>query len=161
MTRRRLIFCLIAFLFVTLSLLFFAQIHSTTIQRFAPFYSQSVPSSNTSTEKEYLIGSNCYLTESVEIIETCRKCTAFERRSQAIGCSPSGFKELVLCSTSQTKTFRSCPIPANIQKHQFWLFEFVIFLIGLASIATVHYRQKTLDKQMVEKIKRQIGENDQ
>lgn len=160
MTRRRLIFCLIAFLFITLSLLFFAQIHLTTIQQFAPFY-QNLPSSNTTMEKVQLTGSTCYLTESVEIIEACRKCTSFERRSQAVGCSPSGFKELVLCSTSKTQTYRSCPIPINIQRHQFWMFEFVIFLIALASIANVHYRQKVLDKQMVEKIKRQIGESDQ
>lgn len=167
MTRRRLIFCLTAILLVTLSIVFFAQLRLTTIQQLTPFnplkFSSSSSSSfaNNSIEKQQLTISTCHQAEPVEILELCRKCTPFERRWQPTVCSPGGYKELVLCSTSKTQTFRSCPIPANIQKHQFWMFEFVIFLMALASIAGVHYRQKMLDKRMVEKIKRQIGESEQ
>lgn len=162
MTRRRLIFSLIAFLFITLSIIFFAQLRLTNIQQFTPFYSlksSSSSSSSSSNNTIELTTSTCHQTEPVEILETCRKCTPFDRRSQSSICSSSGYKELVLCSTSKTQTFRSCPIPANIQKHQFWMFEFVIFALALISMASVHYRQKLLDKQMVEKIKRQIGES--
>jgi hypothetical protein len=158
-TRRRLIVGVFAVLFVTLSIIFITQLHSTLMGRVVPSYYQfSV--SNTSTNNEQPT-STCYLSEPVDVITLCQKCTSYERRSKSAGCSPTGYRETVLCSKSNIKTARSCPVPINIQKQHFWLFEGFIFLIGLFSMASVHSRQKTLDKQMVEKIKRQIGENEE
>ena len=158
-TRRRLIFGLLAFLLVTLSILFLARSHSAVIRRVVPSY-YPLSSSNISIEKDQQT-STCHLTESVQIVTACQKCTSYERRSQAAGCSPSGYKELVRCTKSNIQTYRSCPIPMQIQKQHFWLFEGMIFLIGLMAMAYVQSRQKTLDKQMVEKIRRQIGESDE
>lgn len=148
-TRRRLIVFLFAVLFVILSILFFSRI--------IPSYSK-YPSIETEDTKEI---NQCYLTEPVDIITLCEKCTSYERRVKSKACAPSGYKETVLCSKSNIQTIRSCPVPIFIQRQHFWLFEGFTFIIGLLAIFTVQSRQKTLDKQMVEKIKRQIGENDE
>ncbi|CAF3430628.1 unnamed protein product [Rotaria sp. Silwood1] len=148
-TRRRIIFFLFAFFFVILSLLFFARI----IPSYSKFTSLEI------NDKQQI--SECYLTEPIDILTLCQKCTSYEVRSKANGCLPTGFKEIVLCSKSNIKTARSCQIPIHVQKKHFWLFEIFMFILGLFAIANVHLRQKVLDKQMVEKIKRQIGENDE
>ncbi|CAF3722766.1 unnamed protein product [Rotaria sordida] len=145
-TRRRLIFGLVALFFVTISVLFIAHLQSTVLGRVVTSY-YSISSSNISTDKEQQI-STCYLTEPIDIITYCQKCTSFERRSKAIGCLPTGYREFIVCSKSNIKTLRSCPIPIHIQKQNFWLFEGIILSIGLLSIASVQSRQKTLDKQM-------------
>lgn len=155
-TRRRLIFSLLAFLFVIISIVFIAQLRSTVILSFYQFSS----SSNISIDKDQQI-STCYLTETVTIVAICQKCTSYDHRSNANGCSPSGYREFVLCSNSKIKTYRSCPMPEQIQKQHFWIFEGFILFLGLLSLASVFSRQKTMDKQMVEKIKRQIGESEE
>jgi hypothetical protein len=148
-TRRRIIIFFFAFLFVILSILLFGRI--------IPSYSNY---SSLNIEDQQLT-SDCYLTEPVDTIALCQKCTSYERRSKAIVCLPTGYREIVLCSKSNIKTARSCAIPLYIQSQHFWLFEGIIFILGLVAIASVHSRQKILDKQMVEKIKRQIGESDE
>lgn len=157
-TRRRLIFGLAALVFVTISLLFIVHLHSKVLGRdFSSYY--TMPSSTNITDQEEK-PSTCYLTEPIDIIGYCHKCTPYEQRSKATGCSPTGYKETVLCSKSNIKTSRSCPVPSHIKKQKFWIFEGIMLLICVLSIASVQSRQKALDKQMVEKIKRQIGETD-
>jgi hypothetical protein len=148
-TRRRLIIFLCAVFFVILSVLFFGRI--------IPSYSNY---SSLKTEDEQQT-SECYLTEPVDIIGICEKCTSYQRRSKVNTCLPTGYREIVLCLKSNIKTARSCQIPVYIQRQHFWLFEIFIFILGLFAIASVQSRQKTLDKEMVEKIKRQIGESDE
>lgn len=148
-TRRRLLFFLLAVCFVTISIFFFARI--------APSYSQ-YPSIQ---KEEVQTINECYLTEPVEIITLCEKCTAYERRSKPKVCLPTGFKEVVLCSKSNVKTIRSCQIPIHVQRKTFWLFEGVMLLVALFAVVNVHFRQKTLDKQMIDRIRRQIGEDDE
>jgi hypothetical protein len=148
-TRRRLIIFLFAILFVILSILF--------VGRIIPSYSTY---SSIKTEDKQEIN-QCYLTESVDILTLCQKCTSYERRVQANACLPTGYKEIVLCSKSNIQTVRSCQIPIHIQRQHFWLFEGCTLVLGILAIVSVQSRQKFLDKQMVEKIKRQIGENDE
>ncbi|UJR26765.1 hypothetical protein I4U23_008080 [Adineta vaga] len=148
-TRRRLIFFIFAVCFVILSVLFFGRI--------VPSYSRQT---SVKIEDEQQI-SECYLNEPVDVIGTCQRCTSYQRRSKANACLPTGYREIVLCSVSNVKTARSCQKPIHIQRQQFWLFECSMFILGLLAIVTVQSRQKTLDKQMVEKIKKQIGEADE
>jgi len=152
-TRRRLIVCVTAILFLIISILFIAHLHSKINSSILSYYTLS--SSNISIDKDQQI-STCYLTEPVDILTLCGKCTSYEQRSKAVGCSPTGYREFVLCSKTDIKTYRSCQVPSHIQKQHFWIFEGFIFLIGLFAITNVYSRQRTLDKQMVEKIKRQI-----
>jgi hypothetical protein len=158
-TRRRLIFCFFGFLIVIISILFFTHLNSTVIGRVVPLFHQS-SSSNVSIDKDQP-ASTCYVTEPVEILSSCQKCTSYDHRSEAVGCSTSGYKEFILCTNTKTQTYRSCPVPPHIQKQHFWLFEGVIFLVGILALVSVQSRQKTLDKQMVEKIKKQIGDSDE
>jgi hypothetical protein len=148
-TRRRIIVFISASFFVIISLLFFGRI--------IPSYSAN---SSFKTEETQQI-SECYLTEPTDVLTLCQKCTSYERRLKANVCSPTGYKEIVLCSKSNIKTARSCQIPIYVQRKHFWFFEGFVFILGLFSIASVQSRQKTLDKQMSEKIKRQIGEADE
>ncbi|CAF3243686.1 unnamed protein product [Rotaria socialis] len=148
-TRRRLLFFLFAILFVILSILFFARI--------VPSYSKHSSMKNSDEQ----LTSECYLSEPVDVLTLCQKCTLYERRSKAKACLPTGYKELILCSKSNIKTIRSCPMPIHVQRQNFWLFESVMFIFALFAMANVNFRQKTLDKQMIERIKRQIGENDE
>ena len=152
-TRRRLIVILSAVVVVTVSLLFIAHLRSNLIRHVLPSY-YSVTAGNVST-------SSCFLSEPVESLSSCDACTPYERRAQASFCSPTGYKQLVLCTTSKVKSSRSCPIPAAVLTKQFWVFEGVLCLVALLAMLGVHSRQKALDKQMVEKIKRQIGENEE
>ena len=149
-TRRRIIVLISALFFVTISLLFFGRI--------IPSYSNY--SSSSKIEEKAQI-SECYLTETADVLTLCQKCTSYERRLQPNACLPTGYREIVLCSKSNIKTARSCQIPIRIQTQHFWLFEGFVFIIGLFAIASVQSRQKTLDKQMSEKIKRQIGESEE
>lgn len=147
-TRRRIIVFLCTVLFVILSIAVFARI----IPSYSNYSAKSI---------EIPEASECYLTEPNDILTLCQKCTSYERRSQAYACALTGYKELVLCSKSNIKTSRSCPIPINIQRQHFWLFEGFMLFLAVFAILNVNSRQKALDKQMIERIKRQIGENDE
>jgi hypothetical protein len=149
LTRRRIIVFLSAVSFVILSLLFFSRI--------IPSYSK-YPPINPEDQQET---SDCYLTEPVDVLTFCQKCTSYERRLNPNACSLTGYKESVLCSKSNLHTARSCRIPISVQRQHFWLFEGLTLILGMLAIANVQSRQKTLDKQMAEKIKRQIGESDE
>ena len=148
-TRRRLTILLLALLFVIVSILF--------LHRLKPSNRQYVSTSKNDQSQV----SNCHETEPSDIITLCQKCTSYERRFQAEACSLTGYKEVVLCSTSNIQTARSCGIPGYVRTHQFWYFEGFVFLVALLAIASVHSRQKTLEKLLVEKIRRQIGESDE
>ena len=149
LTRRRIVVFLCAVLFVSISLLFF--------NRIIPSYKRYPP---VKPEDQQEI-SDCYLTEPTDVLTFCQKCTSYERRANPNACLPTGYKESVLCSKSNIHTSRSCQIPISIQRQHFWLFECCTFVVAILAIASVQSRQKTLDKQMVEKIKKQIGESDE
>lgn len=148
-TRRRLIIFFLALFFVLISVLFF--------HRVIPSYSNYSPVKPDEIQEI----NQCYLTEPIDVITLCQKCTSYERRVQSKACLTTGYKETVLCSKSNIQTIRSCQIPISIQRKHFWLFECFTFILAIGAILTVQSRQKTLDKQMVEKIRRQIGENDE
>jgi len=154
-TRRRLIFTLLSILLVTLSLLFAAHVRTNFIQRALPSMTISNNLSSIGEQKT----STCHQSEPFEIINPCDKCSSYEATLLPMICKSTGHKDLVLCTKSNVKTYRSCPIPKDVQKRHFWMFETFVFIVALISIASVQSRQKILDKQMVDKIKRQIGEN--
>ena len=151
-TRRRLVFSIVAFLLVSFSFIFATQLRSTNdLHR---------PSTDDTINGSTNNGSTCYLTEPVEVITLCEPCSSYERRSKAVTCASTGYRQLVLCSKSNIKTYQSCPVPDYVHKRHFWMFETFVFLVALSSITSVRLRQKTLEKQLVDKIKRQIGESD-
>lgn len=159
LTRRRFIICAIATLFLTISILFIARLHSMFIMTTMSSMHSSTPSNISTIDDQQKYP--CYLTETVDVVDSCTKCSAFNIRSKAMGCSPTGFRESVFCPQSNIKVYRTCPVPLYVQKERFWYFEGAMFCISLLSIISVYWRQKTLDKQMIERIKRQIEISDE
>jgi hypothetical protein len=157
LTRRRLIYSLVGIFIITVVLLLFAHSQTTLITHVLPLY-HPVMSTNMTSNNEPI--SSCHISEPFEIIAPCEKCTSYERKFQATVCSTTGFKQGVLCSKSNIKTSRSCPKPIDIERQEFWLFECFVVILAVLSIVSVRSRQRTLDKQMAEKIKRQIGDNE-
>lgn len=150
-TRRRLLFLLIALISISLSILFLRHFIPQSRTKFR----------QTIDQKNQRLSSDCYRTEPTDAITLCQKCTNFEFRFEDEACRPTGYKETVLCSTSNIQTSRSCPMPIEIKKKHFWIFESLMVMISLLAVASVHSRQKFLNKQMMEKIRRQIGEMEQ
>ena len=148
-TRRRLIIFLCAIAFVTLSIAFFG--------RLIPSY-YTHPSIKPEDRQPT---NRCDLTEPFDRLSLCQKCTSYESRSKVDTCLPTGYRETVLCSKTNVQTTRPCDVPVHIQTQRFWLFESVMVVVGLLAIASVQSRQKTLERQMVEKIRRQIGADDE
>ncbi|CAF1135797.1 unnamed protein product [Adineta steineri] len=153
-TRRRLIIFLAAILFVTISILFIVHIRSTTISQIIPSFTPTSSSINSTDEEKST--DKCYLNEPFDVLTSCRRCRSYEQRAHATDCLPTGYREFVFCSKSNIKVYRPCAIPIRIQKERFWYFEGIVFIIALLSTTSVYLRQKSLNKQMVEKIKRQI-----
>ena len=153
-TRRRLVFSTVAFLLVSFSFIFVTQFRSTT-----DLHRLSLEDTTNASLTNGQV-STCYLTEPIDVITLCEACSSYERRSKAVACASTGYRQLVLCSKSNIKTYQSCPVPDYVHKRHFWLFETLVFFVALSSITSVRLRQKTLEKQLVDKIKRQIGESD-
>ena len=148
-TRRRLIILLCAVAFVALSIAF--------LGRLTPSHSKQssiIPDERQPTNR-------CYLSEPFDRLSLCQKCTSYESRSKVDTCLPTGYRETVLCSKSNVQTMRPCDVPVHIQTQRFWLFESAMVVVGLLAIASVQSRQKTLERQLVEKIRRQIGADDE
>ena len=157
-TRRRIIFVFIAVFFVATGLSFIGQVHTIIIDRFVPSYRKNLlPNISIDNDEE---ANACHRIEPIDVLTLCQKCTSYELRSKAIGCSPTGYKQLVFCSKSNIKISRSCPIPIRTQRQHFWLFEGLMLFVGILAMGSVHSRQNTLSKQMIEKIKRQIEETE-
>ena len=154
-TRRRFILALAALLIVTISLLFIAHLRTNFIHHVL----QDEPRLDLQFANVSI--NDCHRTEPIDVISPCDKCNAYERQYLKSVCLSTGYKETVLCTKSNVKTFRSCPIPAHIQHTKFWYFESSMFIMALISMGCVQTRQKFLDRQMVEKIRRQIGEDEE
>ena len=53
--------------------------------------------------------------------------------------------------------FYSCPKLTAIEERNFWLFEMAAAFVGLGSWSIVHARQKILDRQLLDKVNKQIA----
>lgn len=68
----------------------------------------------------------------------------------------SDYKEKVECD-SGTLAYRACNKVGRIEERKFWMFEFVIFLMGGVSASVMFMRQKQLDHKMYQRLQRQIA----
>ncbi|CAF0769192.1 unnamed protein product [Adineta ricciae] len=129
LTRRRFIICATATLFLTVSIVFIARLQSMFIMTKMSSMHSSTPANMSTTDDQQRYP--CYLTETVDVVDSCTKCSAFNMRSKAMGCSPTGFRESVFCPQSNIKVYRACPVPIYIQKERFWYFEDLFLLLSL------------------------------
>ncbi|KAK7789976.1 hypothetical protein R5R35_006808 [Gryllus longicercus] len=104
------------------------------------------------------VTSDCILREEFSVVEPCHPCTDFEITSRSIGaCLPSHFKEVLKCSKTGTTVVRSCDKVTWLEERNFWLFEGLMFALGLVSSTIVYARQKILDHRMLRRIQRQLA----
>lgn len=154
-TRRRVIFALATVFVVTIVLLFFAQLRVNLIHHVLEKEMDLKATLNN------ISISDCYESEPFDIITSCSQCNAYERQYQKATCEKTDYKEGVMCTKSNIRTVRSCPVPIAVKHQKFWIFEGFMLFIAFVSIFNVSARQKYLDKQMVDKIRRQIGDDEQ
>ncbi|KAK3604669.1 hypothetical protein CHS0354_009281 [Potamilus streckersoni] len=102
-------------------------------------------------------GSNDSCPAGVErVLEECNKCLPLEMKMEISHCVSTGYSEKVKCQDGK-EINRSCIKNRTIQQREFWLFQLTTLLIGVASYGIVKYRQRKLDKLLMEKVNRQIG----
>ncbi|XP_041361168.1 protein JTB-like [Gigantopelta aegis] len=90
-------------------------------------------------------------------LDSCKKCSRKELRKLLPFCMETGYKQLVECDNGK-KLFRQCMITADIEARSFWIFEAVNIILAVSSYTFVHFRRRKLDKLMMDKINRQIGD---
>ncbi|PNF34632.1 hypothetical protein B7P43_G05866 [Cryptotermes secundus] len=101
---------------------------------------------------------NCWLYEESETVEACHPCTEFEIRSKSVGvCVPTYFKETLSCKLSGKVVSRRCDEVTWLDEHNFWLFEGLMFIVGVISTTFVFTRQTILDQRMLRRIQRQLA----
>lgn len=103
--------------------------------------------------------STCFQTEKYEIIKDCHPCTDFEIRSKSQGvCVHTHYKEVLRCLSGETVS-RSCDRVAWLDEKNYWTFEALLLVIGLASTSMSMLRQKALDRKTMLKIQRQLDQS--
>lgn len=101
---------------------------------------------------------NCWLHEEFEIVEVCHPCTDFEITSKSVGvCVPTHFKETISCKLSGKVVSRRCDRVTWLEERSFWMFEGLVFIVGVISTTAVFTRQKILDHRMLRRIQRQLA----
>ncbi|XP_067664754.1 uncharacterized protein [Haliotis asinina] len=89
-------------------------------------------------------------------LDVCKSCTRDELRRDVHYCHEKGYKLLIQCSDMRIM-YKGCDITPDDEQKQFWIFEGVCFVIGIASYLVVHHRRSMLDKMMMDKINKQIA----
>ncbi|XP_074651271.1 protein JTB-like [Tubulanus polymorphus] len=101
----------------------------------------------------------CWLHEQTQVLTNqCAPCTKLEMKMNMEPCKETGYKVPVICEKTG-KVFRSCQKPRDAKKEEmyFWIFEASTFVIGIVSYCVVRVRQRKLDKQLLDRINKQIS----
>lgn len=99
--------------------------------------------------------SMCWLNENHLVKEPCSPCSDFETAGhlQNSACQNTGYKELVRCEFSG-EVFRSCIVLND--SRSFWSFQFSTMLIGFVGYCLIQWRNRQLDRKMLERLRRQL-----
>ncbi|CAH2327346.1 JTB [Pelobates cultripes] len=100
------------------------------------------------------VRSQCWMTEEFTVASDCSICDPFQLKTNS-ECGVTGFIEQVKCTTIEKTVYKSCR-SALMEKLVFW--RFVASMIAAAVILTivVVFRQRTLDRNALEKVRKQI-----
>ena len=108
-------------------------------------------------KKKLSPGDKCWKTEPFEVEKECDLCTQEEIEKQSpVVCVAKGYKELVKCKKSGTRTNRSCDRVAWVEESKFWKFEAFFIFSSLVSGVALFVRQKQLDHRMYQRIQKQM-----
>ncbi|XP_065836882.1 protein JTB-like [Oscarella lobularis] len=88
-------------------------------------------------------------------IEECKACSKFQKKTNLEECGETGKHQLHNCNGK--KKFMSCNQVKVIEEMKFWIFESTAFTVGLFSIVAVLVRQRKLDREALQRIRKQVA----
>ncbi|XP_076864983.1 protein JTB isoform X2 [Brachyhypopomus gauderio] len=95
----------------------------------------------------------CWQMEEFVVAIECTVCNGFQARLDA--CRQTGYVEKINCTKSNKEEYKSCR-SARLEEHLFWKFEGVMLGLTVVFALLVVFRQRSLDRQASEKVRRQI-----
>ncbi|XP_006814598.1 protein JTB-like [Saccoglossus kowalevskii] len=99
----------------------------------------------------------CWMTEEYSTVgEECQQCQDLDYKLYNEACIKTGYKEKVKCE-SGTEAYKSCAKPSWINEKVFWALEGVMLVTGLSSCWLVHTRRKKIERDMMQRVQRQIS----
>ncbi|XP_053349476.1 protein JTB isoform X1 [Clarias gariepinus] len=96
----------------------------------------------------------CWQMEEFVVATECSLCSAFQTKT-VISCSQTGYVERINCTKSNKDEYKSCR-SAVMEEHLFWKFEGATLGLTVLFALVVIGRQRSLDRQASEKVRRQI-----
>ncbi|XP_060798854.1 protein JTB isoform X2 [Neoarius graeffei] len=96
----------------------------------------------------------CWQVEEFVVATECSLCTAFQMKT-VMACIQTGYVERINCTKSNKDEYKSCR-SAVMEEHLFWKFEAAMLGLAVVFALLVIGRQRSLDRQASEKVRRQI-----
>lgn len=96
----------------------------------------------------------CWQMEEFVVLSECALCSDFQTKTLP-ECSPTGHVERVNCTSSLKNEYKSCR-SVKVEEHLFWKFEGSMLALTVLFALLVVSRQKTLDRLVSEKVRKQI-----
>ncbi|XP_036422397.1 protein JTB isoform X2 [Colossoma macropomum] len=95
----------------------------------------------------------CWQLEEFVVAAECTLCNAFQ--TTEVACRQTGYVERINCTKSNKDELKSCR-SATMEEHLFWKFEGAVLGLTVIFALVVVARQRSLDRQASEKVRRQI-----
>ncbi|XP_072532260.1 protein JTB isoform X1 [Salminus brasiliensis] len=96
----------------------------------------------------------CWQVEEFVVATDCTICSAFQAKTLP-ACLQTGYVERINCTKSNKDEYKSCR-SAMMEEHLFWKFEGAMLGLTIIFALLVVARQRSLDRQASEKVRRQI-----
>ncbi|XP_036422396.1 protein JTB isoform X1 [Colossoma macropomum] len=96
----------------------------------------------------------CWQLEEFVVAAECTLCNAFQTKTE-VACRQTGYVERINCTKSNKDELKSCR-SATMEEHLFWKFEGAVLGLTVIFALVVVARQRSLDRQASEKVRRQI-----
>jgi len=119
--------------------------------------SNTMPTSTGKAVDPNISSDNCWLNEDHVVLMECVQCTEFEKAAGIRPCKPSGHYDKVNC-THAGVVYRSCQRVQRLEERNFIAFILITSICAMTFTFLAHWRQKTLDRLMLQKLQKQLGD---
>ncbi|KAA0710386.1 Protein JTB [Triplophysa tibetana] len=96
----------------------------------------------------------CWQVEEFLVAKECSPCDGLQLKTVP-ACVQTGYVEIINCTKSNKDTFKSCR-STKMEEHLFWKFEGAMLALSVVFAIVVVTRQRSLDRQASDKVRRQI-----
>ncbi|KTG45966.1 hypothetical protein cypCar_00029092 [Cyprinus carpio] len=96
----------------------------------------------------------CWQLEEFVVAKECSACEGLQSKTIS-ACSQTGFVEKINCTKSNRDEYKSCR-STKMEEHLFWKFEGTVLALTVVFAILVVTRQRSLDRQASDKVRRQI-----